>query len=64
MNASLGFIRKLEADGVAYVYAGDGVKAGQGDRPILWFKAKDAQTYTVVYGDMQIKQADDPPVKP
>jgi outer membrane lipoprotein-sorting protein len=64
MDNAFTFLRKLEADGVTYVYAGDGVKYGQSDRPILWFKPKGAQTYTVVYGDTRIKQADEPPVTP
>jgi len=64
IDEAFAFIRQLEADGVSYTYAGKGVKLGDGKTPILWFKAKDAENYTVVYGDMQIKQEEQSPSKP
>jgi len=47
-----------------YTYAGKGVSLGEAKTPILWFKAKDAENYTVIYGDMQIKQEEQSPSKP
>lgn len=64
VNESFAIIRKLEADGVEYVYAGKGVLFGEKDRPILWYKAKGAKTYTVLYADTTVKQADVAPAKP
>ncbi|MGB1124503.1 MAG: LolA family protein [Phycisphaeraceae bacterium] len=58
------FIHNLEKDGVKYNYAGKGIKFGDGETPILWFKLKGAESYTVVYGDTEIKHADKAPVKP
>jgi len=64
IDDAFAFVRKLEADGVDYEYAGKGVKFGDSKAPILWFKPNGADTYTVVYGDMKIKQADEAPATP
>ena len=60
---SFAYIRELDAEGIAYTYAGKGAKLGE-DKPILWFKAKDAKTYTVVYATLEIKQSEQAPAKP
>ena len=35
-------------------YVGAGVKLGDADTPILWYKRDDAETYRVMYGDLHI----------
>lgn len=36
-------------------YAGKGVKFGQSEIPIFWYRPKDAQSYRVIYGDLTVK---------
>lgn len=50
--------------GGEFVYAGDGVKLGDNATPILWYKAKDAKTYRVIYGDLHVEDAQTPPARP
>jgi len=47
--------------GGEFVYAGDGVKLGDNTTPILWYKAKDAETYRVIYGDLHAEDAETAP---
>ncbi len=42
-------------------YAGKGVKRGEPDRPIFWYKPAGAKTYRVVYADLTAKDADSAP---
>jgi outer membrane lipoprotein-sorting protein len=44
-----------------FVYAGDGVKLGDKATPILWYKAKGAKKYRVVYGDLRAEETDEAP---
>ena len=37
-------------------YAGEGVKLGTADRPILWYKPTGAEKYRVVYADLSIQE--------
>ncbi len=39
----------------SFRYLGKGVKLGDKDRIVCWYKLKDAVTYRVVYGDLSIK---------
>ena len=36
-------------------YAGAGVKLGDADKAIFWYRQKDAKTYRVIYGDLSVK---------
>ena len=36
-------------------YAGKGVRLGDKDAAIFWYKPKDAETYKVIYGDLSIR---------
>ena len=36
-------------------YAGTGVKLGDAETPIFWYKPNDSETYKVIYGDLSIK---------
>ena len=39
----------------SFRYLGNGVKLGDKDRIVCWYKLKGAATYRVVYGDLSIK---------
>jgi len=45
-------------------YAGKGVKQGTGDRSIFWYKPEGSNKYRVVYADLSVKDADQPPQVP
>lgn len=36
-------------------YAGKGVKLGEADKAVFWYKPKNSKTYKVIYGDLSIK---------
>ena len=38
-------------------YAGKGVKLGSADIPIAWWKPDSSETYRVIYGDLQVRNA-------
>ncbi len=50
--------------GGEFVYAGEGVKLGDKATPILWYKAKDAKAYRVIYGDLHAEDAEKAPKPP
>jgi hypothetical protein len=39
-------------------YAGSGVKLGQAEVPICWWKPAGSQTYRVVFGDLSVRDLD------
>jgi outer membrane lipoprotein-sorting protein len=41
--------------GDSWVYLGKGVKLGEKERIVCWYKPADAKTYRVVYGDLSVK---------
>jgi len=48
------FIRFFKGEG-KWHYAGKGVKLGESDKVIFWYRPKDSQTYRVIYGDLSVK---------
>jgi hypothetical protein len=48
------FLQLLETDG-KYHYAGKGVKLGDADKPIFWYRPEASETYRVIYGDLSVK---------
>jgi hypothetical protein len=42
-------------------YAVDGVKLGEPNRPIFWYKPEAAKTYRVIYADLSVKDAETAP---
>jgi len=50
--------------GGQFVYAGEGVKLGEKATPVLWYKAKDAKMYRVIYGDLHAEDAETAPKPP
>ncbi|HIJ52088.1 MAG TPA: hypothetical protein HPP66_02910 [Planctomycetes bacterium] len=51
------FLQLLEADG-KYHYAGKGVKLGDADKAIFWYRPEGSDTYRVIYGDLSVKDVD------
>ena len=51
--------------GEAY-YTGKGVKLGEADKAVFWYKPIDSETYKVIYGDLSVKDVaeEDLPTKP
>jgi hypothetical protein len=45
------FIRFFKGEG-KWRYAGKGVRLGDANKAIFWYKPKDSQTYRVIYGDL------------
>ncbi|MDH4238029.1 MAG: hypothetical protein OEW48_00560 [Phycisphaerae bacterium] len=49
------FLQLLEIDD-KYHYAGKGVKLGEADKAIFWYRPKEAEKYRVIYGDLSVKE--------
>ncbi len=54
------FVQEQKVGG-SWGYAGDGVKLGESDVAICWWKKKDSDTYRVIYGDISIADSNDVP---
>ena len=63
LQRGLLFVFALPMDADAH-YAGKGVKLGAADRPIFWYRPKDAKKYRVIYADLSVRDADTPPKVP
>jgi hypothetical protein len=50
------FTRFFKGDGKWY-YRGQGVKLGEADKAIFWYRPKGSQTYRVIYGDLRVEDA-------
>jgi hypothetical protein len=48
------FIRFFKGEG-KWHYQGRGVKLGDANTPIFWYRPKDSQTYRVIYGDLRVE---------
>ena len=48
------FVQKLPADS-DWHYAGKGVKFGDADTAIFWYRPEGSETYRVIYGDLSVK---------
>jgi len=46
----------LHSWGLEWGYVGKGVKRGQADRPVLWYRRTNAQMYRVIYGDFSVAE--------
>jgi hypothetical protein len=49
------FFQQLDPYGIDWHYAGSGVKLGDANTPIFWYRPKDSKTYRVIYGDLTVK---------
>ncbi len=54
MQQYLLFTRFYKGDGKWY-YRGKGVKLGEADKSIFWYRPKGSQTYRVIYGDLRVE---------
>jgi hypothetical protein len=57
MNFGKGMIfhQILETGGGQWHYAGNGVKLGEADKAIFWYRPEGSETYRVIYGDLSVK---------
>jgi len=49
------FFQQLDPTGATWHYAGSGVKLGDAEKAIFWYRPKDSKTYRVIYGDLSVK---------
>ncbi|MBN1508103.1 MAG: hypothetical protein JW955_14725 [Sedimentisphaerales bacterium] len=54
LNKHLLFIRFYKGQGKWY-YRGKGVKLGDADTAIFWYRPKGSETYRVIYGDLRVE---------
>jgi hypothetical protein len=61
MNLQKGvmFIRYYKGEG-KWIYAGKDVKLGDANTAIFWYRPAGSQTYHVIYGDLTVKEANEP----
>jgi hypothetical protein len=57
IRAGQRFVRKLSAES-DWHYAGGGVKLGQAELPVCWWKPAGSQTYWMVFGDLSVRDLD------
>ncbi len=50
------FIRFFKGEG-KWHYAGKGVKFGDAEKPIFWYKSEGSETYRVIYGDLHVEDS-------
>jgi len=49
------FFQQMGPSGIDWHYAGSGVKLGEADKAIFWYRPKGSATYRVIYGDLSVK---------
>ena len=49
------FLHVLAQGDDGYTYAGKGVKLGDADKAVFWYRSQDATTYRVIYGDLSAR---------
>jgi len=49
------FFQQMGPSGVDWHYAGSGVKLGEADKAVFWYRPKGSPTYHVIYGDLSVK---------
>ncbi len=57
------FVDSLPPEADAH-YAGKDISLGAADKPIFWYRPKDAKQYRVIYADLSVREADTPPSIP
>jgi outer membrane lipoprotein-sorting protein len=66
-DRGLNFVQRVTDAGGEWYYGGKGVKLGDSDSPVCWWRGLGSTTYRVAYGDLSVKElyADElPPVSP
>ena len=56
LNRALLFLRFFKGEGKWY-YRGRGVKLGEAEKAIFWYRPKGSETYRVIYGDLHVEDA-------
>jgi hypothetical protein len=54
LSRHLLFIRFFKGQG-EWHYAGQGVKLGDAETPIFWYRPEGSETYRVIYGDLSVR---------
>jgi hypothetical protein len=49
------FFQQLDPYGIEWRYAGGGVKLGDAEKAIFWYRPKGSETYRVIYGDLSVR---------
>ncbi len=49
------FFQRIVEEGCDWHYAGSGVKLGEADKAVFWYRPKDSETYRVIYGDLHVE---------
>ncbi len=49
------FFQQMTPKGIDYRYTGGGVKLGDAEKAVFWYKPKDSQNYRIIYGDLSVK---------
>lgn len=52
----MAFFQQMAPKGVENKYVGQGVKLGDADKPIFWYKPKGSQNYRVIYGNLSVEE--------
>jgi hypothetical protein len=52
------FSQDMKGNG-GWHYAGAGVKLGEKDKPVCWWKPEGSQKYRIVYGDLRVADIDE-----
>jgi hypothetical protein len=63
IQRGLMFALALPTDANAH-YAGKGLSFGAADTPVFWYRPKEAKTYRVIYADLSVRDAAEPPSVP
>jgi len=51
--------RQMLGNAGQWKYVGAGVKLGDAETPVCWFRAPDSQTYRIIYGDLSVRDVDE-----
>jgi outer membrane lipoprotein-sorting protein len=51
----MGFFQQMAPKGIDYHYQGGGVKLGDAEKAIFWYRPKGSQTYRIIYGDLTVR---------
>ncbi len=52
----MAFFQQMAPKGVDYRYTGSGVKLGDAEKAIFWYRPKESTNYRVIYGDLSVRE--------
>jgi outer membrane lipoprotein-sorting protein len=50
------FFQQMGPSGIQWRYIGKGVKLGEADKAVFWYKPRGSKTYRVIYGDLSVRE--------